>query len=141
MSLKGPHQRRHEGRHARQGNRPPVGPAPAARRHQAKEVDERIELDDGAVLAVVDKMLKQRRDSVAQYEAPSASTWPAPSAFEIDVVSAYKPAGPQADEIAAEVDAAIAVTGASQPADMGKLMAVLKPQLAGKADMADVSNW
>lgn len=105
-----------------------------------KEIDERIELDDGAVLAVVDKMLKQRRDSAAQYEGAQRFDLASAERFEIDVLSAYKPAGLSADEIAAAIDAAVAVTGASGPADMGKLMAVLKPQLAGKADMADVSK-
>ena len=105
-----------------------------------KEVDERIELDDGAALAVVDKMLKQRRDSAAQYEGAQRFDLASAERFEIDVLSAYKPAGLSADEIAAAIDAAVAATGASGPADMGKLMAVLKPQLAGKADMADVSK-
>ena len=105
-----------------------------------KEVDERIELDDGAVLAVVDKILKQRRDSAAQYEGAQRFDLASAERFEIDVLSAYKPAGLSADEIAAAIDAAMAATGASGPADMGKLMAVLKPQLAGKADMADVSK-
>ena len=104
-----------------------------------KEIDERIELDDGAVLAVVDKMLKQRRDSAAQYEGAQRFDLASAERFEIDVLSAYKPAGLSADEIAAAIDAAVAATGASGPADMGKLMAVLKPQLAGKADMASVS--
>ena len=105
-----------------------------------REIDERIELDDAAVLAVVDKMLKQRRDSVAQYEAAQRFDLANAERFEIDVLSAYKPAGLNADQIAAAVDEAITATGASGPADMGKLMAVLKPQLAGKADMAEVSK-
>ena len=105
-----------------------------------REVDERIELDDAAVLAVVDKMLKQRRDSVAQYEAAQRFDLASAERFEIDVLSAYKPAGLNADQIAAAVDEAIKATGASAAADMGKLMAVLKPQLAGKADMAEVSK-
>ena len=105
-----------------------------------REVDERIELDDAAVLAVVDKMLKQRRDSVAQYEAAQRFDLANAERFEIDVLSAYKPAGLNADQIAAAVDEAIKATGASGAADMGKLMAVLKPQLAGKADMAEVSK-
>ena len=105
-----------------------------------REVDERIELDDAAVLAVVDKMLKQRRDSVAQYEAAQRFDLANAERFEIDVLSAYKPAGLNADQIAAAVDEAIKATGASAAADMGKLMAVLKPQLAGKADMAEVSK-
>ena len=105
-----------------------------------REIDERIELDDAAVLAVVDKMLKQRRDSVAQYEAAQRFDLANAERFEIDVLSAYKPAGLNADQIAAAVDEAIKATGASAAADMGKLMAVLKPQLAGKADMAEVSK-
>ena len=105
-----------------------------------REVDERIELDDAAVLAVVDKMLKQRRDSVAQYEAAQRFDLASAERFEIDVLSAYKPAGLSADQIAAAVDEAVKATGASGAADMGKLMAVLKPQLAGKADMAEVSK-
>ena len=105
-----------------------------------REVDERIELDDAAVLAVVDKMLKQRRDSVAQYEAAQRFDLASAERFEIDVLSAYKPAGLSADQIAAAIDEAIKATGASGAADMGKLMAVLKPQLAGKADMAEVSK-
>jgi uncharacterized protein YqeY len=92
------------------------------------------------VLAVVDKMLKQRRDSVAQYEAAQRFDLANAERFEIDVLSAYKPAGLNADQIAAAVDEAIKATGASAAADMGKLMAVLKPQLAGKADMAEVSK-
>ncbi len=105
-----------------------------------REVDERIELDDAAVLAVVDKMLTQRRDSVAQHEAAQRFDLANAERFEIDVLSAYKPAGLSADQIAAAVDEAIKATGASGAADMGKLMAVLKPQLAGKADMAEVSK-
>ncbi len=105
-----------------------------------KEVDERIELDDAAVITVVDKMLKQRRDSVTQYEAAQRFDLASAERFEIDVLTTYKPAGLSADQIAAEVDAAIATTGAASAADMGKLMAVLKPKLAGKADMAEVSK-
>lgn len=105
-----------------------------------KEVDERIELDDAAVVTVVDKMLKQRRDSVAQYEAAQRFDLASAERFEIDVLTAYKPAGLSTEQIVAIIDTAVASTGASGPADMGKLMAVLKPQLAGKADMAEVSK-
>ncbi|HMV16908.1 MAG TPA: GatB/YqeY domain-containing protein [Rhodocyclaceae bacterium] len=105
-----------------------------------RQVDERIELDDDGVIAVVDKMLKQRRDSVAQYEAAQRFDLASAERFEIDVLTAYKPAGLGADEIAAAIEAAVAATGAAGPTDMGKLMAVLKPQLAGKADMAEVSK-
>lgn len=105
-----------------------------------KEVDERIELDDAAVIAVVDKMLKQRRDSVAQYEGAQRFDLASAERFEIDVLTTYKPAGLSTEQIVAIIDEAVASTGASSPADMGKLMAVLKPQLAGKADMAEVSK-
>ncbi len=105
-----------------------------------REVDERIELDDAAVVAVVDKMLKQRRDSVAQYEAAQRFDLASAERFEIDVLTAYKPAGLSREQIAAIIDAALAATGASTPADMGKLMAAVKPQLAGKADMTEVSK-
>jgi len=105
-----------------------------------REVDERIELDDAAVVAVVDKMLKQRRDSVAQYEAAQRFDLASAERFEIDVLTAYKPAGLSPERIAEIIDAAVVATGASTPADMGKLMAVVKPQLAGKADMTEVSK-
>lgn len=105
-----------------------------------REVDERIELDDAAVVAVVDKMLKQRRDSVAQYEAAQRFDLASAERFEMDVLMAYKPAGLSPEQIAAIIDAAVVATGASSPADMGKLMAAVKPQLAGKADMTEVSK-
>ena len=105
-----------------------------------REVDDRIELDDAAVVAVVDKMLKQRRDSVAQYEAAQRFDLASAERFEIDVLTAYKPAGLSTEQITIIIDTAVATTGASTPADMGKLMAVLKPMLAGKADMAEVSK-
>ena len=105
-----------------------------------REVDERIELGDAAVVAVVDKMLKQRRDSVAQYEAAQRFDLASAERFEIDVLTAYKPAGLSPEQIAEIIDAAVVATGASTPADMGKLMAVVKPQLAGKADMTEVSK-
>ena len=105
-----------------------------------REVDERIELDDAAVVAVVDKMLKQRRDSVAQYEAAQRFDLASAERFEIDVLTAYKPAGLSPEQIAEIIDAAVVATGANSPADMGKLMAAVKPQLAGKADMTEVSK-
>ena len=105
-----------------------------------REVDERIELDDAAVVAVVDKMLKQRRDSVAQYEAAQRFDLASAERFEIDVLTAYKPAGLSTEQITIIIDTAVATTGASTPADMGKLMAAIKPQLAGKADMTEVSR-
>jgi uncharacterized protein YqeY len=105
-----------------------------------KEVDERVELDDTAVAAVIEKLVKQRKDSVTQYEAAGRQDLADVEKAEIAVLSAYLPEKMSNDEIAAAVAAAVAQTGASGPADMGKLMAVLKPQLAGKADMAEVSK-
>ena len=105
-----------------------------------REVDDRIELDDVTVVAIVDKMLKQRRDSVAQYEAAQRFDLASAERFEIDVLTAYKPAGLSTEQITIIIDTAVATTGASTPADMGKLMAAIKPQLAGKADMTEVSR-
>jgi uncharacterized protein YqeY len=105
-----------------------------------REVDERIELDDAAVLAVLEKMVKQRKDSVSQYEAANREDLAAIERAEIVVIEAYLPEKLDADAIGVAIDAAIARTGASGPADIGKLMAVLKPQLAGKADMGQVSR-
>ncbi|MET0289585.1 MAG: GatB/YqeY domain-containing protein [Pseudoxanthomonas sp.] len=105
-----------------------------------REVDERIELDDAAVLAVLEKMVKQRKDSVSQFEAASREDLAAIERAELVIIQAYLPAKLDEASIAAAVDAAIAQTGASSPADMGKLMAVLKPQLAGQADMGLVSK-
>ncbi|NZA27310.1 GatB/YqeY domain-containing protein [Luteimonas sp. SJ-92] len=104
-----------------------------------KEVDERVELDDAAVIAAMEKMVKQRRDSVAQYEAAAREDLAAVERDEIAVIERYLPAKLDEAAIARAVDAAIAATGASGPADMGKLMGVLKPQLAGQADMGQVS--
>ena len=105
-----------------------------------KEVDERITLDDTAIIAVIDKMLKQRRDSITQYEAAGRQDLADTEKFESAVLSAYLPAKMSVAEIAAAIAAALAETGAKTPADMGKLMAVLKPRLAGKADMGEVSK-
>jgi uncharacterized protein YqeY len=105
-----------------------------------KEVDERIELDDAAVSAVIEKLVKQRKDSVSQYEAANRQDLADVEKAEIAILSAYLPEKMSSDEIAAAVAAAVAETGAKGPADMGKLMAVLKPMLAGKADMAEVSK-
>ena len=105
-----------------------------------REVDERIELDDAAVTAVIEKLVKQRKDSVAQYLAASRQELADAEQFEIGVLSAYLPEKMGSDEIAAAVAAAVAETGAKGPADMGKLMGALKPRLAGKADMAEVSR-
>ena len=104
-----------------------------------REVDERIELDDAAVLAVLEKMVKQRRDSVAQYEAANREDLAAVERAEITVIEGYLPAKLDEAAIVAAIDAAVASTGASGPADIGKLMGVLKPALAGQADMGQVS--
>ncbi|KRD76002.1 GatB/YqeY domain-containing protein [Lysobacter sp. Root983] len=104
-----------------------------------KEVDERIELDDTAVIAVLDKMVKQRRDSVGQYEAAAREDLAAVERDEIVVIERYVPAKLGEAEILAAIEAAIAETGATGPADMGKLMGPLKAKLAGQADMGQVS--
>mgnify|MGYP001067411637 FL=1 len=104
-----------------------------------KEVDERIELDDAQVLAVLDKMVKQRRDSVSQYDAAGREDLAGIERAEIAVIEHYLPAKLSEAEIVDLVDGAIRDSGATGPADMGKLMGVLKPRLAGKADMGDVS--
>ncbi len=105
-----------------------------------KEVDERIELDDAGVVAVIDKMLKQRKDSITQYEAAKRQDLADAEKFEVEVLTAYMPAGLSAAEVEAEVAAAVAEAGAKSPADMGKVMAIVKPRLAGRADMAEVSK-
>ena len=105
-----------------------------------KEVDERGELDDAAVIAVIEKLTKQRKDSVAQYEAAGRQELADAEEFEIAVLAAYLPEKMSAADTAAAVAAAVAETGAAGPADMGKVMAVLKPRLGGKADMAEVSK-
>ena len=109
-----------------------------------KEVDERIELDDAAVLTVLDRMVKQRKDSVTQYEAAAREDLAAIERAEIVVIERYLPAKLDEASILAAIDAAITLVsggsgGAPGPADMGKLMGVLKPQLAGQADMGQVS--
>lgn len=104
-----------------------------------REVDERIELDDTQVVAVLDKMVKQRRDSVDQYEKAAREDLAAIERAEIAVIERYLPAKLGEAEIDAAIDAAIAQIGAAGPADMGKLMGVLKPKLAGQADMGLVS--
>jgi uncharacterized protein YqeY len=104
-----------------------------------REVDERITLDDAGVTAVIDKMIKQRKDSISQFEAAGRTDLVAQERGELDVLAAYMPAQLSDDEIAAEVQAAVAQTGAAGPQDMGKVMGVLKGKLAGRADMTAVS--
>jgi uncharacterized protein YqeY len=104
-----------------------------------KEVDERIELTDTQVLAVVEKMIKQRKDSITQFENGGRQDLADKEKAELTVLSAYMPAGLSDEEIAAEVAAAVAASGAAGPQDMGKVMGILKPKLAGRADMTAVS--
>ena len=104
-----------------------------------REVDERIELDDIQVLAVLDKMLKQRRDSITQYEAAKREDLAEQERYEIGVCQEYLPAALSDDEIAALIEAAVAAAGALSQKDMGKVMALLKPQVQGRADVGAVS--
>ena len=105
-----------------------------------REVDERIELADADVLAVIEKMLKQRRDSIAQYENAGRNDLVAVEAFEVDVLSGYMPKQLSEAEINAEIDSAIAASGAQGAKEMGKVMTVLKTKLAGRADIGRVSG-
>ena len=105
-----------------------------------KEVDERIEMTDPLVLAVLEKMVKQRKDSITQYEAAAREDLAAVERYELGVIEAYLPAKMDEAAILAAIDAAMAQTGAAGPADIGKLMGVLKPALAGQADMGLVST-
>ncbi|HET6435492.1 MAG TPA: GatB/YqeY domain-containing protein [Xanthomonadaceae bacterium] len=105
-----------------------------------KEVDERVELDDAQVIAVLEKMVKQRRDSVSQYDAAGRNDLSRIERDEMAIIEHYLPAKMGEAEILDAIDAAMAETGAAGPADIGKLMGVLKPRLAGRADMGDVSK-
>ena len=105
-----------------------------------REVDERRELDDAQVIAVIDKMIKQRRDSIAQFEKGSRQDLADAEKFELEVLQAYMPQALSDADVAAEVAAAIAATGAEGPAAMGKVMAELRAKLAGRADMSKVSG-
>ena len=104
-----------------------------------REVDERKELADAEVITVVDKMIKQRRDSIAQFEKGGRHDLAEAEKFEIDVLQSYMPQAMTEAEIAVAVTEAIAASGAKAPSDMGKVMAALKPKLAGRADMSRVS--
>ena len=104
-----------------------------------KEVDERVELTDAMVMAIIEKMIKQRKDSISQFEAGGRQDLADIEKAELLILSAYMPAGLSDAEMQAAVAAAVAETGATGPQDMGKLMAVLKPKLAGRADMTVVS--
>ena len=104
-----------------------------------KEVDERIELDDVAVVAIVDKLIKQRKDSIAAFEGAGRQDLADKEKAEMAVLQVYLPARLSAEEVAAEVQAIVAELGASGPGDMGKVMGAVKTRLAGKADMGQVS--
>ena len=105
-----------------------------------REVDERITLDDAQVLAVLDKMLKQRNDSLSQFRAAGRDDLADKEQFEIDVIQAYMPARLSDGEIDQAISEAIAQTGAGSARDMGKVMAILKPKLQGRADIGEVSK-
>ena len=104
-----------------------------------REVDERIELTDEQILAVIEKMIKQRKDSITQFEAGGRQDLADIEKSELVILSAYMPAALSDAEVQAEVSAAVAAVGAAGPQDMGKVMGVLTPKLAGRADMTAVS--
>ena len=105
-----------------------------------KEVDERVEMTDPLVLAVLEKMVKQRKDSITQYDAAGRDDLAKIERYELEVIDTYLPAKLDEAAIRAAIDAAVAAPRAAGPADMGKVMGVLKPQLAGQADMGLVSQ-
>ena len=104
-----------------------------------REVDERVALDDEQVLVVIDRQIRQRRDSIVGFEAAGRHELAERERLEIDVLSVYLPAQASPEDIAAEIDAAIAASGAAGLAQMGKVMAIVKPRLAGRADLSAVS--
>ena len=106
-----------------------------------REVDERIELNDVQTLAVLEKMLKQRRESLAQYQNAGREDLAAQESFEIEIIQAYLPTPLSEADLDALIANAIAVTGAQSVRDMGKVMALIKDQAQGRADMAMVSAW
>ncbi|MEY2618466.1 MAG: hypothetical protein RL522_1468 [Pseudomonadota bacterium] len=104
-----------------------------------KEVDDRVELDDAGVIAIVDKLIKQRKDSIEAFQKAARQDLADKEAAEMVVLQVYLPARLSADEVAAEVKAIVAELGAKGPGDMGKVMGAVKTRLAGKADMGQVS--
>ena len=106
-----------------------------------KEVDERIEVSDADVVGIVDKMIKQRRESITHFDAGGRPELAAAERAEIEILQSYLPQPLSAAEIEALIAEAIADAGASGPAAMGKVMAALKPKLAGRVDMARVADW
>jgi len=105
-----------------------------------REIDERIELDDTAVAATIDKLVKQRRDAATLYDAGNRPELARGERFEIEVLSAYLPEALTSDEVDRAIDSALTESAAAGPGDMGKTMGLLKIRLAGRADMADVSR-
>jgi uncharacterized protein YqeY len=105
-----------------------------------KEIDERIELDDAGIIAIIDKMLKQRKDSIEQYQKAARQDLVDVEQFEVTVLSGYMPQALSAAEVEAIVVAAVAESGAKTMQDMSKVMAIARPQLAGRADMGEVSK-
>jgi uncharacterized protein YqeY len=105
-----------------------------------REVDERTELDDTQVLAVLEKMIKQRRDSITQYQSAGRQELAEQEQSEIAIIEAYMPEGLSDEEIAAMIEAAISETGAASMRDMGKVMGLLKPKMQGRADIGKVSG-
>lgn len=105
-----------------------------------KEVDERITLDDGQVSAVIEKLLKQRKDSISQYDAAGRKDLADAERFEAELLTAYLPERSSLAEMSAAIDQAIEETQSKSPADMGKVMGVVKVKLAGRADMGEVSK-
>lgn len=104
------------------------------------EVDERIDIDDARALAILDKMTKQRRDSISQYQAAGRDDLVAVEQYEIDVLQAFLPEALSEEELAQLVADAIAQSGAAGMQDMGNVMGILKPQVQGRADMAQISQ-
>jgi uncharacterized protein YqeY len=105
-----------------------------------KEVDERITIDDAGVVSVVEKMIKQRKDSIAQFEKAARTDLADKEKFELAILEGYLPQQLSAAEVDAIIAEAVAATGAKSPADMGKVMGIVKPRLAGRADMGKVSG-
>jgi hypothetical protein len=105
-----------------------------------REVDERIELNDEQVLAILEKMIKQRRDSISQYESAGRQELADQEKSEIEVIETYMPEALSDEEIAAMIEAAVGESGAESMRDMGKVMGLLKPKMQGRADMGKVSG-
>ena len=105
-----------------------------------KEVDERIEVDDPVALQILDKMVKQRRESIKQYEAGDRADLAEKENFELEVIQEFLPAALSMEEVSALISQAIQETGAESMKDMGRVMGILKPKLQGRADMSEVSS-